>query len=807
MIVVATLCTFQLLTSADIVSEICAEQIVTLFSNSNNCSVRYLTEKIFSNSKLNEIGALIVGIGTENETPQQTLSINESAKAIYLDALLGSNRMIEACQPSILIEGVTAASSQALFNILEMYGYEHIYWHIEQYELEPLLGPQYQQSPLYRSWSPDCIDGTLSPCHQYCRHRIERIPGTDSGDVFLSTFIPEFNEESLSLIEGKNPSLSQLSFTIPFITSPSVIDHINKVHCYRWIRNLYQQLSNGEYRSGYKDKVITVDRNLEKNLEEITVEMAEINILFESCVTFASADFHFKREFKTQVAVHRDTVAVKAAEENEKEVDEAVVRQGLDTSFGSQPNSPSTPSPFTAHTRNPSGSDSMRRDSVFDPLLTPIFHMRNGSEHCYEPIYCNHAWELRRRIRSWQFPDDAGSFLSQKKSSFNRTCNNSKFLIYDPISESSGIGSMIIQIVSTFRFAICLGRIFVLDPTSIVSHLSRWKLPGCRGTTFECYFEKLHRCPISQDDVKSAPTAIFGENLDKFPLNEERFVRLEGLPVRGKCTLYGSQWEGNFDIFDGLVINPHEHISHFDYDIQSRHMLHFTSFLSSVKVVWMPVFIRYVINPKAWFADLIREVLKGNIIGPTNQPVYNIPHPFVSLHVRYGFKDCEVNRVPLYKYMNALKYKYPSMRNVFLSTETDAVIDQLRLNYPDFNFYHIEYPRIEYLSLSGEVVTYQNYTSEFIYSLANLHVSVEADAFIGTLTSNWCILIHHLERTRGDGGYEYFSLDGGSAFNENLKTFQFSATKSVLNIDVAVIVLPNNIFLRSKSSTPLRTSL
>jgi hypothetical protein len=73
---------------------------------------------------------------------------------------------------------------------------------------------------------------------------------------------------------------------------------------------------------------------------------------------------------------------------------------------------------------------------------------------------------------------------------------------------------------------------------------------------------------------------------------------------------------------------------------------------------------------------------------------------------------------------------------------------------------------VEYLYLDvserGDF-TYQDYVSEFIYSMANLYVSVEAQGFVGTLTSNWCALIEHLERTRGDGGAEYYSVDRGSA--------------------------------------------
>lgn len=48
--------------------------------------------------------------------------------------------------------------------------------------------------------------------------------------------------------------------------------------------------------------------------------------------------------------------------------------------------------------------------------------------------------------------------------------------------------------------------------------------------------------------------------------------------------------------------------------------------------------------------------------------------------------------------------------------------------------------------------------------MSNLAISIEADIFLGTLTSSWCIMIHGLQRTRGDGGRDYHSLDRGSAY-------------------------------------------
>jgi hypothetical protein len=58
----------------------------------------------------------------------------------------------------------------------------------------------------------------------------------------------------------------------------------------------------------------------------------------------------------------------------------------------------------------------------------------------------------------------------------------------------------------------------------------------------------------------------------------------------------------------------------------------------------------------------------------------------------------------------------------------------------------MRYPRREYLDLG---LLYQDnphhrgtdYVEEMLYSLANLHAAAEAHAFVGTLSSNWCMMV------------------------------------------------------------------
>merc|ERR1712127_583411 len=102
----------------------------------------------------------------------------------------------------------------------------------------------------------------------------------------------------------------------------------------------------------------------------------------------------------------------------------------------------------------------------------------------------------------------------------------------------------------------------------------------------------------------------------------------------------------------------------------------------------------------------------------------------------------------------------PHIRNIFISTETELVIAELVRNYPQYSFYFLDYTRTVQLQLGNSPAKF-DYHNEFLFSMANLYVASTAQGFIGTLTSNWCYLIMEFERTRGDGGMDYQSIDLG----------------------------------------------
>ena len=122
----------------------------------------------------------------------------------------------------------------------------------------------------------------------------------------------------------------------------------------------------------------------------------------------------------------------------------------------------------------------------------------NLNDTCGEPVWCEHTQELQKRLHSWQFPDH---IINEKVIGINdknynphstvgknstllylknerRSCQNSKFLIFQNPSDRNGIGSMLHLIVGAFRLSLCLGRIFLLLPSGEDLTLTKWRHPG-----------------------------------------------------------------------------------------------------------------------------------------------------------------------------------------------------------------------------------------------------------------------------------------------------------------------------------------
>ena len=66
--------------------------------------------------------------------------------------------------------------------------------------------------------------------------------------------------------------------------------------------------------------------------------------------------------------------------------------------------------------------------------------------------------------------------------------------------------------------------------------------------------------------------------------------------------------------------------------------------------------------------------------------------------------------------------------------------------YPEYRFHALQYPRKEFLDLGLKYAHLDyhrgtDYVDEMLFSLANLYVASEAQGFVGTLSSNWCMMV------------------------------------------------------------------
>jgi hypothetical protein len=164
-------------------------------------------------------------------------------------------------------------------------------------------------------------------------------------------------------------------------------------------------------------------------------------------------------------------------------------------------------------------------------------------------------------------------------------------------------------------------------------------------------------------------------------------------------------------LFEGLgLVSSHANSWYFEsvdeyrkatahLDPSTLPLYHATTFLSATRLFFTSMFLRYLVRPRPWLQETLQRLVRMTLVrghavkvGGTSPSSGNgtdtaavetvrvdrIPRPFVSMHVRYGAKIVEVQKYqPLERYMLMVKRKYPQARDIFVSTETEAVIHTL----------------------------------------------------------------------------------------------------------------------------------
>ena len=99
---------------------------------------------------------------------------------------------------------------------------------------------------------------------------------------------------------------------------------------------------------------------------------------------------------------------------------------------------------------------------------------------------------------------------------------------------------------------------------------------------------------------------------------------------------------------------------------------------------WIAQFLRFLLRPRPWLTESLQQIVRLGMVSPRDIIGHgeanlwsNFPKIFMSIHVRFGMKSVEVNLEPLSRYMDMAQQKMPLIRDVFLSTETEAVMQTL----------------------------------------------------------------------------------------------------------------------------------
>ena len=169
---------------------------------------------------------------------------------------------------------------------------------------------------------------------------------------------------------------------------------------------------------------------------------------------------------------------------------------------------------------------------------------------------------------------------------------------------------------------------------------------------------------------------------------------------------------------------------------------------------WKAIASAYLVRPLPWLTKLAEEE-KARVFGREG-----MPHPITSMHVRHGDTGLEVPIVPFSRY-DAMVAKNET---VFLSTEDKSVIEEAGIARER----RYLYSSMERLNLSPfDAVKRLGGGREGTNSLVQLLIASECDSFVGTRSSNWCMLIEELAKVRGRGlGSAYRTPAGDDMWEE-----------------------------------------
>ena len=175
----------------------------------------------------------------------------------------------------------------------------------------------------------------------------------------------------------------------------------------------------------------------------------------------------------------------------------------------------------------------------------------------------------------------------------------------------------------------------------------------------------------------------------------------------------------------------------------------------------MAEMIRYIFRPQLWFSFYLQQYINNHLTktsemnqNPQNE---NQQQLYSELYASFYLTSETIHSFE--KYFEILSYYSPHIQHIFISTDSSlylilpSLISTIQKLYPTYTYHHLS--PSAFLNNDNS----QNSFESFLYSVATLEVSSKATTFIGNLHQTWDHLINVIQRTRGDGGYDYHSIN------------------------------------------------
>ena len=304
-------------------------------------------------------------------------------------------------------------------------------------------------------------------------------------------------------------------------------------------------------------------------------------------------------------------------------------------------------------------------------------------------------------------------------------CAAAKFLLYRPCH--SGIGSYIHIMGQVLSLAIRLNRVLVMQQDDAHPYFD---IEACdKGSPqHDCYFVPVSSCSLKDVEATLGFKLDAGLAQSTVPAIKSEQDDTGAAPVVA-VNCFAGDYRAIPDMFSDFlnssVLDPSKH--HYWWRAQS---------------------VAFLVRPNARTLHEM-EHRKAMVY-----PLMHVEAGTISVHVRRGDKWVEAavaDDAAYYRAAESVLFAgadaHGLKRRIFLSTEDPAAVDYFK-TLGTWNTTFAEVPRKPDTTKSTIAYTREiGPANEMLNSLINLDLALECDAWVGTLSSNWCRLVDELRST------------------------------------------------------------